>query len=448
MTEASGILSRKALMQYGILAMPIAFAGMPLYVHAPDYYATEFGVSLASIGFILLFLRMIDALQDPLIGRLSDRFSQQRPRVILIAAIILVLALAGLFSPLLQSRLLIWFALMVLLASTAFSVLSINLNTSGSLWSRNHHQKTRITGAREAFGLLGLLLAVLLPSIFMQSMPKAEVFSLVSLVLCCVMCVGVICFLRWHRSHAASTMLLDTPRAHSKHSTITQLRNIPRDTWRFFAVYGVSMLASSIPAILVLFFIRDRLGAESETGLFLVLYFLSGAACMPAWNTLSRRWNKHYAWLGSMLLAIISFIWAYFLGEGDIVQYAIICVLSGIAFGADLALPPSILADHIHEYHDEEQAALQFGVFAFLAKSALAIGSLLAFTSLDWAGFRAGESNSSEALFILSFTYAVIPCAIKLIAVALLWRISSNLTGDNHDDKTNNHTTDRSRSHA
>lgn len=38
------------LMSYGLLALPVAFAGLPLFIHAPDYYATDLGVSLAAMG--------------------------------------------------------------------------------------------------------------------------------------------------------------------------------------------------------------------------------------------------------------------------------------------------------------------------------------------------------------------------------------------------------------
>lgn len=446
MTEQQPPIARKDLLQYSMLAVPIAFAGMPLYVHAPDYYATEFGLSLASIGFILLFLRLIDAVQDPLIGRLSDHFSGKRPFIIIAASIVLVLAFTGLFQPVAEQGILVWFGLMVLMATTAFSILSINLNTLGGMWSRNSHQKTRITAMREAFGLIGLLLAVILPSIFMQNMSKAEAFGLLSIVLLCLTCVGTGFFLRWYKSNAASSTIPTT--SHPKRSIIKLLRNVPNETRSFFAVYGISMLASSIPAILVLFFIRDRLDAENYTGLFLLLYFLSGAAGMPLWSKLSRKWNKHRAWMAAMLLAIATFFWAYFLGEGDIWQYAVICVLSGIAFGADLALPPSILADHIHAQNNEHHASLQFGLFAFLAKAALAVSSVLVFPFLDWSGFRAGEANTPEVLFFLSMTYAAIPCVIKLVAAALLWRMSPNQIGEDYDSKINNHTTDRSYPHA
>lgn len=63
----------KALLTYGALAFPLSFAGLPIYLHAPDFYAVTLAQPLASLGLVLLALRLIDAFQDPLIGSLSDR---------------------------------------------------------------------------------------------------------------------------------------------------------------------------------------------------------------------------------------------------------------------------------------------------------------------------------------------------------------------------------------
>ena len=53
----------------------------------------------------------------------------------------------------------------------------------------------------------------------------------------------------------------------------------------------------------------------------------------------------------SMGVAIAAFVWAFFLPPGNAVAYGVICVLSGLALGADLALPPSMLADVIELIH-------------------------------------------------------------------------------------------------
>lgn len=429
-------LSRKALLSYGVLALPLAFAGMPLYVHAPDYYATQYGVSLASIGIALLILRIIDAVQDPLIGQLSARFAQYRQRVIVLSALLLALTFTLLFQPV-KGLALWWFAISMFLATTSFSALSINLNTLGGLWSCDSQQQTRITSTREAFGLIGLMLAVLLPSALSQIMPASQAFGWVSGLLVLLVVVALIGFLRWAMSHNVTQQ--KAPQSRLTYLSI--IGHMPRHSRHFFGIYGVSMLASAMPAVLVLFYIRDRLEAEALTGLFLLLYFVAGAVGMPLWQRLSRRYDTTRSWALAMLLAIMSFVWAYFLQAGDVWHYGVICVLSGIAFGADLSLPPALLADHIHQQEVENSASMQFGLLAFLAKTALALGSAIALSLLDMAGFQAGQANNSEALQMLSLTYAAIPCAIKLIATMWLWRVFPlHNTGESHEKNHSNHT--------
>ena len=424
-------IANKELLSYGILAMPLAFAGVPLYIYAPDFYATEFGISLGSLGLILLALRFIDAIQDPLIGYFSDRYSKYRPIAMLSGSILLVISFALLFQPLIESHL-AWFGIFVLLATTAFSILTINLNTLGGLWSKDKNQKTIIAGYREVFGLLGLIFAVTLPSILQTQMPKEHAFLYVSFFLGLIMIFSGFFFNKWQKNHLSINDMKS-----SQSLPFGQIKNISGQTKKFFAVYAISMLGSSIPAVLVLFFIRDRLGLESYSGLFLLTYFLFGAVGIAIWNYVSKRIGKHKSWGLAMLLAIASFIWAYFLAVGDFWPYMAICIMSGVAFGAELVLPASILADHIQDKKNENSAAMHFGVLAFLAKLALALAAATTLPYLELQGFVAGQNNTEDALRALSISYAAIPCLIKLISTYLLWRLINDKKNYNVNRSSN-----------
>ncbi|MDX1975220.1 MAG: MFS transporter [Rickettsiales bacterium] len=435
-------LTRTQLMQYAFLAVPVAFAGFPLYVLAPDFYATHHGVSLSVLGIVLLGLRAFDAVQDPFIGAMSDRFSVRALPIMLGSALLLVASIYALFNPVGLSPSW-WFAGCMLLAVTVYSILSINLNTLGALWTSNRNEQTRIAGTREAFGLFGLLLAVIMPGILGKYLPAEKVFIWFSTILGVLMIVALLTFSRWfaHKPQANRT-------PHSQKKIWVTLRLLPAATHRLYMVYGLSVLASSIPAVLVVFFIRDRLNAESYTGIFLLLYFLSGALAMPMWKKLSAKYGKHCAWLMSILLAVASFVWAFFLGAGDVWQYAMICITSGMALGGDLALPPSILADHIHEHESDSSAATQFSILALLTKAGLAIGSAITLPLLDAVGFVPATQNADTALTSLSTAYALIPCLIKLSAAYLLYHffITSHRE-KNHETSLETHL-HRSRPHA
>jgi Na+/melibiose symporter-like transporter len=444
-------LPRKALLNYALLAFPLAFVGMPLYIHAPDFYATQYGMSLSTLAAILLSLRIVDAVQDPVIGQLSDRYPHCRQRIMLFSLLALVAGFFALFNPLIEATAL-WFGISLFVATTAFSVLTINLGAIGALWSSDERQQARITTAREGVAMLGLVLAVVLPTVLSQKMSLTQAFQSIGFLLAIFAIIAFWRFTIWYRNHQsmAETSLEEL----SVLAAVKKLfRELNHATRHFFLTYAVSMIASAMPAVLVLFFIRDRLDAEDQAGYFLLVYFLSGVIGMPLWKALSHRFCPTRAWFVTMLLSILSFAGAFFLGAGDIIGYYVICFVSGFALGGDMALPPAILALHMHENKSQNAASSQFSILAFISKSSLAIAGLVTLPALELAGFVPAQENSAEALMALSVAYALLPVCIKSIAAMLLWRHINHykpapIKEEPNDENTNHSPADRSLSHA
>ena len=92
-------------------------------------------------------------------------------------------------------------------------------------------------------------------------------------------------------------------------------------------------------------------------------------------------------------------------------------VASGLALGADLALPAAIAADLGER---QGQAGACFGVWNFVAKLNLALAAGLALPLLGLWGYAPG-ARSEDALLPLTLAYAVLPCALKLLAAACLY---------------------------
>lgn len=407
-------LTTGSIAAYGALAMPLAFAGIPLYLLAPDFYATEHGVSLGLLGGLLLLLRVIDAVQDPIIGRISDRFAAHRGAILILAILGLVVGFALVFHRPTWVWAPLWFGLSVLIATTCFSVVSINLTALGGLWPKTEAMRTRVSAIREGLGIFGLLLAVSLPSLLAPYMSKQASFQILCLALAGIAGITGLIFWRWWRGTRHTLT--------STNTTTTPKTDIPLQIKSFYLIVGLSILASSIPAILVVFFVRDLLGAGESTGAFLGLYFLSAILGLPLWTSLSRRIGKTRAWLASMVLAVFVFSWAFLLGAGDTWAFGMICLLSGIAFGADLSLPPARLGDLVSQNNVTSGASWLFGIYAFLGKAALAVASGLVLPILDFAGFQPDAVNSDSSLMALSIAYAAVPCGLKIFSAILLYR--------------------------
>ena len=72
MSENESKLKKTQLFFYSSVNFPLAVVGLPLVLFIPPLYG-ELGLSLASMGFILMLARLSDVFTDPLIGLLSDK---------------------------------------------------------------------------------------------------------------------------------------------------------------------------------------------------------------------------------------------------------------------------------------------------------------------------------------------------------------------------------------
>ena len=98
----SEVLSKKTLYAHGTLGMPLAVIGYPLAIWIPAHYSGGLGISLATVGTILMLARLTDVITDPMIGELSDRwrspFGRRRPWL-LIGVPVMIVGVYNLFMP-------------------------------------------------------------------------------------------------------------------------------------------------------------------------------------------------------------------------------------------------------------------------------------------------------------------------------------------------------------
>lgn len=399
---------------YGALGGPLAFVALPLYVILPNHYASAFGVPLATLGVLLLGARLLDALADPWIGRLADRWFAQSARRVLVrmavAAGVLALGFRALFFPPAWAlgHLLWWCGVVLALTYLAYSVLSVAHQAWGARLGGDDGQRARIVSWREGLALAGVLLASVLPSLAGLSTSTIVFGGLLGLGL------GLL----WRAPRPDSVRRPDTAATAAGASAAGPWQSI--HFRRLLAVYLINGVASAVPATLVLFFIRDRLQAPAFEPGFLACYFAAGALSMPLWVRAVARLGLARAWLAGMLLAVATFCGAATLGAGDVAAFMIVCLASGIALGADLSLPAALLAGVIQRAgHGGWLEGAYFGWWHFATKLNLALAAGLSLPLLAALGYEPG-SRSGEGLRALSLAYCLLPCLLKLFAAALL----------------------------
>ena len=398
--------------RYGALGFPLAFVALPLYVTLPAYYAERFAVPLAALGAVLLAARALDALADPFIGRLADRWldlpAAALQRRLFAAALLLAVSFALLFFP---PRLegggnawLAWCAALLLPTYAGYSLLMVTHQAWGARLGGDALVQTRLNAWREGLALAGVLCASVLPSL--AGMATTSAVLALALLL-------------------ALPLLARAPRGTILHGERPQ-----QHPWslawrtpgfvRLMLVFLLNGIAAAIPATLLLFFVRDRLQTPALEPLFLLAYFIAAALSLPLWLHLVKRLGAARAWGCSMALAIAAFVWAASLGAGDWAGFVAVCLGSGIALGADLALPGALLTRVIQRAGLAGRAeGAFFGWWNGANKLNLALAAGLALPLLQLLGYAPG-SRDAQALQALTLAYCLLPCALKAAALLLL----------------------------
>ena len=67
-------LSRTTIYAHGSIGLPLAVIGYPLAIWIPAHYSGGLGISLATVGTILMLARFTDVITDPIMGEVSDRW--------------------------------------------------------------------------------------------------------------------------------------------------------------------------------------------------------------------------------------------------------------------------------------------------------------------------------------------------------------------------------------
>jgi glycoside/pentoside/hexuronide:cation symporter, GPH family len=416
-------MQRSTLVAYALPALPLAALTLPLYVLVPTFYSETLGLSLASVGAALLFVRIFDAVNDPLIGIISDRWQPsfgRRRAMFALSLPVTALAAWMLFWPPDNpgpSHLIIWGSLL----SIGQTMALVPYSAWGAELEGGYDARSRIAGFREGFTLIGTLVAIALPfSIGINF--KEGIHGLAAMALFIAIALPLLgLFAVWKVPEPVNY-------TKEKIAFLPGLKALAvnKPFMRLIAAFFLNGLANGIPATLFLYFVSSVLQAEDMRGPLLFLYFACGIAGVPLALYLAKRIGKHRAWCWAMLGTCVAFAFAPLLGPGDVPYFAIISAVTGLALGFDLSLPAAVQADVIDIdtlESGEQRSGLYFAAWSLSTKLSLALGVGIVFPLLGLAGFdpAAAANSSASALYTLAALYAWAPVVLKLIAIALMW---------------------------
>lgn len=424
---------------YALPAFALAIIGIPVYVYIPKFYTDVVGIDIAVAGALLFGVRIFDVVTDPVMGTLSDRtrsrFGRRRP-FILVGSIFIAVALIFLFNlPAMTTTWnTVWFAFWIYALFLFWTLVTVPYESLGPEITYDYDARTALFAWRDGFLIAGTLAAAASPALVRAIFqtgddPAGEraTFFWISVIyapLVVVMCAWCV----------KTIQERDYTPAVSETVSWRDFRTVfeNRPFMILLAAYTISAIGSNLPATLILYYVQYVLGS-SQADLFLLLYFMTGILLLPVWVRLAHRFGKKETWIASMAVNTGAFIGVFFLGPGDTAIYAVL-VVSGIGFGATLALPSAIQADVID--YDELKTGRRregqyIGLWSIAKKLAAAVGVGVGLAVLGAVGYTPNAQQTDTVRLALRVLYALVPsvCNLLAIAIALYYPISGEMHG-------------------
>ena len=418
-------VSSPVLHAYAGVAFPLAAAFIALQVIVPTFYAEVTGLSLTTIGIVLLVARLWDTFTDPIVGTLSDlsKVGFGRRKIWIVASTpLILLAVWKLFVPPSDADwqyLLLWTFVIYVAGTMAI----VPLNAWGAELTPVYDERNRISGARAGYGLLGTLVALLLAaSTAGTENSLANSLGMVALLVSVTLVISV-AISAWK---VPDNSTVELP-GNTLRNALALIKT-PGPVRQLLGSFLLNSIGNAIPATLFLLFVSYVLRVPEMAGKLLFIYFLSAALSVPVWTRIARRFGKHQSWSVAMIITALSFTIVPFLSyETRQIYYALV-LFTGFLTGADLVLPVSIKGDLIEwdaYTNGLKRPGLFFALWGTTTKLAFGLAIGIAFPLLELAGFNVNDAASASAAgagnsggtMALALMYCVPAVILKLLAV-------------------------------
>jgi GPH family glycoside/pentoside/hexuronide:cation symporter len=419
----------------GQIADQAAYQTFTFLVFTFYFAVVQINIGLITLGFIIW--AVWNSLNDPMLGYLSDRthtrFGRRLP-YIMIAIIPLGIIIFLLFTPIMpigvdnQIGNFVYFMIIIIVFEFFYTMFSLNATSLFPETFISVDERTKANNVRQAFLILGLIVAFVLPGLFIEdytaatnkSLGEYQLFGIVAMII--IITVGLI-FVKFtprERKEFKEDYKIAPSFSNSIKMCIKSksfMWYIPAEIANWF-VYGI--LPTLIPI-----YAKAVLGIEGlMVSLLLGAAFLSSVIFITiVWKPIVRRIGNRKAWMISMTSWIITLFPLMFLGPNMEMFAIIVFFFIGLGLSGSFYIIDLIVSDIIDE--DEVKSgtrreAAYYGVNAFFLRLAiiivfLSIGPMFIIT--DYKEITTVTPEIQLGLRILMFGYPAVALLIAIFAI-------------------------------
>lgn len=422
---------RLSLFRLAIFSLPVLVfqaIELPWRVYLPSFFSETLGLPLATVGTLLMMIRLFDMALDPAVGWASDRFPTRfglrRPWMVASVPFIVIgtwqvfFAHAGVSVATLAA----WCVAM----HFGYTLLVTPHGGWGLEISSDYHERTRIMAAKMWFAAAGMPFIILLPSILERGfhVGRAGQVAAMGALLIVLTPLSVLLVLRFIREPA-----IDPSIAARTQNPFRQFAAILRDRAlvTILALYALVGLADASSAGTFLFFVEQTLALKGWASTLMLIQAVVALGAIPAWAGISRAVGKRRALMGVFAWQALSAPLALLLPVGGLVPLAAFLLVRNASWGADYMLLRAMVADVSGRDAGAglRRSGSYYALFNVTLKLAAGLGVGVALWVLSRAGFVPGRTATSDALWTVRLTYALPSFLAGLTGLVILTRGSA-----------------------
>ncbi len=445
-------LSFSTKLAYGAGDLGPAITANVLVFYLLLFFTSVAGLSPGTASNILLIGKVWDAVNDPLVGVLSDRTShpwgRRYPWMVYGAIPFGIFFFLQWIVPSENPTILFWYYVIIaILFNTAYTAVNLPYTALTPELTQDYNERTSLNSFRFTFSIGGSILSLILAKIIFALVKDNTQKYLILGAVCTVISVLPLywCFLGT-RKHVFA-QLQENPVVEDDSTSLPlkeQLR-IAFNNRPFLYVIGIylcSWLGVQLTASILPYFVINWMKLPEETFPQTAIAVQGTALAMLfVWSKVSERYGKKAVYFMGMSLWIIAQAGLFFLQPGQVGLMYLLAVMAGVGVSTAYLVPWSMIPDVI-ELDELQTGQRREGVFysfmVLLQKIGLAIGLWFVGQALEVAGFlptlqgQAPPIQPDSALFAIRVAIGPLPTIALIIGMILTYFYP--ITREVHDE--------------
>jgi len=399
------------------------------------FYTDVFGIGMGAVATLMLLSRFWDAINDPVIGALSDkthtRWGRYRPWLLFgapLTALVLVLTFWA-HPDWSNTSKIVYMSATYCILVLGYTCVNIPYGTLCGAMTQNMDERAQINTSRSVSAMIaiGIINIVTIPLIeFFGQGNNQQGYLLIAILYGCIFAAcHIFCF-------AKTKEVIEVP-PQQKLSLSVQLKAVVKNKPYLLALtgqilFGFVLYGRNADMLYYFTYVEGSASLFSLYSLAIIIPSIIGAACFPA----VFKWTANKGWSASVfaLGTGISMVSLYFFSPNTSpVPFYVLAALSQFFFSGFNTAIYAIIPDCV-EYGEWRTGIRNDGFqYAFISlgnKIGMALGTSLLALVLGMAGYVSNVEQNPEVISIMRHAFSTIPGALWILTGVILFYYKLN----------------------